>query len=283
MRFQSLFKPMAVALLAIVTATAGAQGWPSGYGGVMLQGFSWDSYSDTQWTNLESMASDLDGSFDLLWIPNAGNAGSGSQMGYSAKYWFPVGTNYTSSFGTLAQLRSMVSAMRSHGIGIIGDVVINHRANVSNWTDFPSETYNGTTYCLTASDICSDDDGGETANHLQSGEYLGNADTGDGWTGLRDLDHTSTNVQNNVKAYLSMLLNDLHYVGFRYDMVAGYSPTYTRIYNTYAQPQFSVGECWKAGSTIKTWIDGTKNNGTPTSAAFDFQFRYTALLPVGRE
>ncbi|MBQ7470973.1 MAG: chitobiase/beta-hexosaminidase C-terminal domain-containing protein, partial [Prevotella sp.] len=28
-------------------------------------------------------------------------------------------------------------------------------------------------------------------------------------------------------------------------------------------------------NTIKNWIDGTEVNGTPTSAAFDFQFRYT--------
>ena len=29
-----------------------AQGWPAQYGGVMLQGFFWDSYVDTQWANL---------------------------------------------------------------------------------------------------------------------------------------------------------------------------------------------------------------------------------------
>ena len=30
-------------------STASAQGWPQNYGGVMLQGFYWDSYDDTQW------------------------------------------------------------------------------------------------------------------------------------------------------------------------------------------------------------------------------------------
>ena len=276
MTFNSFFKRVAIGAWLIATATAAAaQGWPAGYGGVMLQGFSWDSYANSQWTKLQSMADDLDGSFDLLWIPNAGNCGNGNQMGYAPKYWFPVGTNYTGSFGTLAELRAMVATMSSHNIGIIGDVVINHRANVSNWTDFASETYNGTTYRLTASDICGDDDGGETANHLQSGEHLGNADTGDGWNGMRDLDHTSANVQTNVKAYLAMLLNDLNYTGFRYDMAAGYAPAYIKTYNNHAQPQFSVGECWKTASEIKTWLDGTKDNGTPTSAAFDFQFRYT--------
>ena len=27
-------------------------GWPANYGGVMLQAFYWNSYSDTKWTNL---------------------------------------------------------------------------------------------------------------------------------------------------------------------------------------------------------------------------------------
>ena len=36
-----------------------AQGWPTGYGGVMLQGFYWDSYSATKWTRLTAQADEL--------------------------------------------------------------------------------------------------------------------------------------------------------------------------------------------------------------------------------
>ena len=43
------------------------------------------------------------------------------------------------------------------------------------------------------------------------------------------------------------------------------------MYNEDAQPQFSVGECWDGTNTIKNWIEATGK----TSAAFDFQFRYT--------
>jgi alpha-amylase len=88
---------------------------------------------------------------------------------------------------------------------------------------------------------------------------------------MRDLDHKSENVQRIVKAYLDFLLNDLGYAGFRYDMVKGYSASFTQIYNESAKPKFSVGECWDSSNTIKNWIDGTGK----TSAAFDFQFRYT--------
>ena len=44
-----------------------AQGWPANYGGVMLQGFYWDSYSDSRWTVLESQADELAEFFKLVW------------------------------------------------------------------------------------------------------------------------------------------------------------------------------------------------------------------------
>lgn len=60
-----------IALVATVSMMA--QGWPSNYGGVMLQGFSWDSYVDTQWSNLESQADELSQYFNLIWVPQSGN------------------------------------------------------------------------------------------------------------------------------------------------------------------------------------------------------------------
>ena len=252
-----------------------AQGWPSNYSGVMLQGFYWDSFNATQWTTLEKQADELSKYFSLIWIPQSGNCG-GTSMGYDDQYWFPVGNGYTSSFGNETELRSMIKTFKDKGLGTIADVVINHRKSNNGWFGFPSETYKGVTYTMDSKDVCSDDDNGKAkteANRL--GVSLGNKDTGEGWDGMRDLDHTSTNVQNTVKAYLKMLLEDLGYSGFRYDMVKGYSASYTGMYNDYAKPQYSVGECWDGTGTIRNWIDGTKINGTPTSAAFDFQFRYT--------
>ena len=252
-------------LFSPVGSAAQSQGWPQQYGGVMLQGFYWDSYDDTQWALLERQADDLSSSFSLIWIPQSGNCGAQS-MGYDDLYWFPGNGHYDSSFGTEAQLRSMISTFKAKGLGTIADVVVNHRRNVSTWTDFPSETYQGQNYQLTWQDICSDDEA------ASNGQKVGpNKDTGEGWGGMRDLDHKSENVQRSVKAYLDMLLNDLGYVGFRYDMVKGYSASYTKIYNESSHPQFSVGECWDGTNTIRNWIDGTGK----TSAAFDFQFRYT--------
>ena len=245
-----------------------AQGWPSQYGGVMLQGFYWDSYADTKWTNLESQADEMSAFFDLIWVPNSAYANASSNnMGYHPVYWF----NHKSAFGTEAELRSMIQTFKQKGTGIIEDVVINHRASVgSNWLVFPKETYNGVEYELTAADICSDDeakDNGYTPT--------GAKDTGEGWGGARDLDHTGDNVQKNVMAYEDFLLHDLGYAGFRYDFVKGFAPRFVGLYNKTADVQFSVGECWDGNKTIVTnWINGTKQDGVIQSAAFDFPLKY---------
>lgn len=260
------------------TVTA-AEGWPENYGGVMLQGFYWDSYTDTKWSNLESQADELSKYFDLIWIPQSGWTGSNISMGYNDMYWY----NQKSGFGTEAELKSMISAYKNKGVGIIADVVINHRAGVSRWTDFPTETnpYDSKSYSMGLTDICSTDeyntDADAATERTTYGKATGAADTGEDFDGCRDLDHTNANVQTNVKAYLKYLLKYLGYTGFRYDMVKGYGGKYTGMYNDDAQPSFSVGEYWDGNATtVETWLKATNydNKGVIRSAAFDFPQKY---------
>ena len=249
-----------------------AQGWPSKYDGVMLQGFYWDSFNESRWPKLESQADELAEFFKLVWVPQSGNCG-GTSMGYDDLYWF---NNYSSSFGNETQLRSMINTFKSKGVGTIADVVINHRKSNNGWFGFPTEVYKGITYTMSSTDVCSNDDGGKAlaeANRL--GVQLGSSDTGEDWDGMRDLDHKSQNVQKCVKAYLGFLLKDLGYAGFRYDMTKGYAASYTGMYNKDAAPEFSVGEYWDGYlPSVKNWIDGTKVDDVVQSAAFDFPFRY---------
>ena len=262
--------------LAAVLASVNmfAQGWPANHSGVMLQGFYWDSYFDSKWTNLEAQAPELSQYFNLVWIPQSANCGGDKSMGYDDFYWF---TNYNSSFGNEKELRSLIQTFKSNGIGTIADVVINHRKNVSNWVDFPVETYKGVTYEMKSTDICANDDGGKTKKWADENDYKLSSiyDTGEDWDGMRDLDHSSQNVQTIVKAYLDMLLNDFGYAGFRYDMVKGYSGKFTGIYNDATKPTYSVGEYWDGNvSAVTNWLNATKVNGQITSAAFDFPIRY---------
>ncbi len=249
-----------------------AQGWPANWQGVMLQGFYWDSYSDTQWTNLESQADELSEFFKLVWVPQSGNCGSGNSMGYNDLWWF---NDYNSSFGNEEQLRSMINTFKSKGIGTIADVVINHRSSLADtWMSFPVETYKGVTYTMGAADICSNDDSGKTAANAEI-IPTGAIDTGEDFDGARDLDHSSANVQTIVKAYLDFLLNDLGYSGFRYDMVKGYAPEYTILYNLAAKPEYSVGEYWDGDySSLSAWVNNTTADGAIQSAAFDFVLKY---------
>lgn len=253
-------------LLALLCAPLRAERAP-----VMLQGFYWDSYADTQWSYLEGQADEIGEYFTLLWVPQSGYAGSTNNMGYMPQYYF----RHDSSFGSEAQLRSMITTLREKGVGAVADVVVNHRNALGeggSWVDFPEETYQGHTYRMLPSDICANDDGGKTATWAATHALALSAhnDTGDDWDGCRDLDHTSPNVQTVVKAYLHYLLEDLGYAGFRYDMVKGFAPEYVAAYNRDAQPAFSVGECWDGTARIRQWIDGTERQ----SQAFDFPFRY---------
>ena len=262
-----------IALLASINMFA--QGWPVNYSGVMLQGFSWDSYDYSQWTVLEKQADDMKGFIDLVWLPQSGKCIETTQvMGYKPYYYF----NQNSSFGTEAELRSLIAKFKANGIGAIADVVVNHR-NTDGWFTFPAETYKGVTYQMLSTDICKNDDGNKTATQAtKEGVSLSqNYDEGTDFGGCRDIDHKSANVQKIIKAYLKFLKEDIGYTGFRYDMVKGFSGSHVADYNDATGVKFSVGEYWDGNLSIINWINKTNKK----SAAFDFQFRYNVRDAIG--
>lgn len=263
-----------------------AQGWPANYGGVMLQGFYWDSFSDTKWTNLTSQADELSKYFNLIWVPQSGWCNSPTDMGYYPRYWF----NQNSAFGTEQELRTMISTFKAKGTGIIADVVVNHKNGVYKWCDFANETVKSKntdkTYSVTwdntgYTQICNNDEANTATKSEAKGKIKGAADTGLGDTGCRDLDHTNPTTQQNIKTYEDFLLNEMGYTGFRYDFVKGYDPQYIKMYNEASKPKFSVGEYWHGAVTaskkddhpfggVKDWVEATGK----TSAAFDFPMKY---------
>ena len=245
-----------------------AQGWPANYGGVMLQGFYWNSYDDTNWTNLKSQVNDFADNFSLVWLPQSGKClGTSQTMGYKPYYYF----NQNSSFGTEAELRDLIKTFKGKGIGMVADVVVNHH-DTDGWFTFPAEVYKGVTYQFKSTDIVANDDKGKTAKEAtkQGISLSKNNDEGEDWDGCRDLDHKSQNVQTIIKAYLKYLKDDLGYTGFRYDMVKGFSGSHVADYNKSVGVEYSVGEYWDSNARIQSWINATLKN----SAAFDFQFRY---------
>ena len=266
-----------LSLLAILACagTAFSQAWPGNYSGIMLQGFYWDSYDVTNWQSFTDRVDELS-AFDLIWIPNSGNVTGGSStesMGYMPYLWL----RHNSRFGKQAELLAMIDAFRAKGTGFIEDVVINHKTGVkvnkpdSEWDGkylrFIDENVNGWQINWDNegfTGICSNDD-------VPGG---GNPDTGDGFDGARDLDHTNALVQKNCITYQQFLMQEIGYVGFRLDMVKGYAPRYTGMYNAATQPEFCVGEYWDGYDAITNWIVGTSAAGSYQSGAFDFPFKY---------
>lgn len=258
------FKSLLAMIGLLVSFSVNAIGWPSNFEGVMLQGFYWDSYSDSRWTTLTNNADEYSQYFKLIWVPNSAKAGDGNQMGYMPQYWF---TNHNSSFGTEEQLRTMIHTYKAKGVGIIEDVVINHRNGVTGWCDFPTEEWNGQTWHIGLDGICRNDNLAGSGHGTPTGNY----DTGEQFDGCRDLDHTNANVQNNCKNYCKFLLEDLGYAGFRLDMAKGYSGQYTKMYNQYTNVTYSVGEYFDGSyDAVANWIESTGK----TSAAFDFPLKF---------
>ena len=274
-----------VALLS--AANMMAQGWPANYGGVMLQSFYWGSYTESNWSNLTQQADTLSKYFNLIWAPPSGSPNTTrNNMGYYPIYWL----KQKSAFGTEAELRKMIKTFKDKGTGIIADVVINHKNGISKWCDFVNESVTGQntgkTYSVTwdntnYTQICSNDEGNTNTASEAYGKVKGNKDTGLNDGGCRDLDHTNATTQKNVETYEDFLLHEMGYAGFRYDFVKGYAPTYIQMYNTAANPTYSVGEYWQGTVTdtktgdhpyggVKDWVDATGQ----TSAAFDFPMKY---------
>ncbi|MBQ6167815.1 MAG: starch-binding protein [Muribaculaceae bacterium] len=268
------------ALTCVITRDSGGgtvsgKGWPSMYGGVMLQGFYWDSYNATRWTTLTEQAQDLGQYFDVVWVPNSGSVdanGVGQSMGYMPVYWL----KHNSCFGTEQQLRDMISTFHNHNTSVLMDMVINHKSGKSGWVDFANETVTGPVtgeeYKLTwtLADICRSDEC-VGAGYAATGAN----DEGEDFDGSRDLDHTSANVQKNVKTYQQYLMKELGYDGFRYDMCKGYAGYYVGLYNKASEPTFSVSEYWDGNpETLRWWLNETKQDDRIQTAVFDFALKY---------
>lgn len=261
------FQLMLIIIAGIHSAKAQA---PAQCQDVMLQAFFWDSFTESRWTTLQAQSGEISSAFSMVWLPPSGNCQNSFSMGYLPIWWF----DHNSAFGTQQELKNLVSAFNGYGTKVIADVVVNHRNGATNWTDFPTEVYNGVTYSMGPAQICSTD---EVANEPGQATPTGAPDTGEDFNGGRDLDHTSTIVRNNIKGYMSFLKNEIGYSGWRYDMTKGFSAGYISEYNSSAGAYFSVGEYYDGSYDLcKAWVNGTGNNST----TFDFplKFRLNAAM-----
>lgn len=243
---------------------------------VLLQGFHWTAWSSsTAWWDVIAQNSSTIASagFSAVWLPPPSDAASNE--GYLPRRWY----NLNSRYGTEQELKNAISSLHSYGVKAIADIVINHRVGTYDWADFSQPAFDDNARAVTRDD--------------EWGQGTGAYDTGSPYNAARDLDHTYSDVQYEIKNWLLWLKNDIGFDGWRYDYVKGYSPYYTGLYNQQTSPYLSVGELWPditgdyyaSGSAVNyhrqklmDWIDGTGGR----SMAFDFTTKWQLQLAVDR-
>jgi glycosidase len=242
---------------------------------IYFQAFGWDIQNQTSVSSegglYNYMLNRADGfasaGFNVIWLPPASKSTGG--MGYIPTELYDFSQT---SFGTEAQLRALLTKFNNSNPRIhpMADIVLNHRGGTTSWTDFTNPNWG----CET---ICFDDDGGNTqVANFQGCRPTGANDTGDDFSGARDLDHTNTTVRNGSKEFLQRL-KALGFDSWRWDVAKGFSASYFGEYITASNPYASVGEYWDGNmDALKGWINGTGGK----SAIFDFNMYYNILQPA---
>ena len=241
---------------------------------VMLQCFDWNSNSDTKygrtkWADLLKDTAIIKENFDLVWFPPSAQSTGG------VGYYHTCLSKQGGAWGQKSSLVKLIAALHEGNTKCIGDIVINHRGNMSGWCDFFEDDFGEGygSFQLTQLHICKGDecfrsDGSEC--YAAPASERGNSDTGSNDGGARDLDHTNEYVQEWAKTYLRWMKEVMLYDGWRYDMTLGYHGRYLSMYNESSQPYLSVSELWEGIDRQKQHLEETNHN----TMIFDFQQKY---------
>lgn len=259
--------------------------------GVILQGFNWDSAPNDnnhytlenpnpQWKKwykkMLNASDEIKETFEYVWFPPPSKTDTASSQGYGPTEL----NNLNNCYGTENELKKVIEAIKP--AKAIADIVINHRAGTTSWSDFtnPRWTDNYTS-------ICRDDDFFNTGNPGEGipNDQKGNLSTGILYKPYRNLDHENTIVQQGIYSWMNSVLRRAGFVGWRYDFAKGFDGKYVGIYNEMSEAAFSVGEYWPEcnyqisnieknwNRQISDWINKTSEKGKK-SRAFDYVLKH---------
>ena len=134
----------AVLFCLLLTQTVKAQGLNPTNRQVVLQGFWWDYWNSNYpngWSNyLMDLAPRLKSlGIDAVWIPPNIKNNNTSSVGYAPFDHYDLGDKYQKGalktrMGDKDELLRLTAVMKSHGIDVIQDIVLNHVANAGSST-----------------------------------------------------------------------------------------------------------------------------------------------------
>ncbi|MBM7703847.1 alpha-amylase [Metabacillus iocasae] len=121
-------------LLVVLTFAPNNKAEAAATNGTMMQYFEWYLPNDGQhWNRLRTDASYLKSiGVTAVWTPPAYKGTSQNDVGYGAYDLYDLGEynqkgTIRTKYGTKAELKSAVSTLKSNGIQVYGDVVMNHK------------------------------------------------------------------------------------------------------------------------------------------------------------
>ncbi|XP_057721666.1 alpha-amylase-like [Arachis stenosperma] len=206
---------------------------------ILFQGFVWASSEQEGgwWNHLKPLVGEIAASgAEYVWLPPPSNADVNGSQGYLPKRLYDLDT---SKYGNKEELKSLVAAFKQSGVKAVSDIVINHRMPERFDSNGNSIFEGGTPDSRLdwgVAEICRDD---------PEFHGTGNPDTGIGWGQVPDIDHTSTRVQQELSDWMNWLKTEVGFSGWRFDMVLGYAPKFTKLYIDNTKPEFSVGELFE--------------------------------------
>src|SRR3569833_1598628 len=236
----------------------------AGSSDVMIQGFDWGSHNTGWWATVQSTAGTLKSAgFTMIWLPPCSS--TVDQYGYMPNQWYDLNNG---RYGNQSALVSCINTLHANGIKCLADIVVNHRCGLATpGADFANPVFGEG---QGSSDTGNPNNKRAVVSNDECGCGTGAADTGLGFGGARDLDHSWTTTQNTVATWMRWLKSSIGFDGWRYVFAMGYGAKYVAVYNAATAPYFSVSVDWDFNTSNVTNFVNT--SGSP---AFDFPTKNT--------
>jgi len=248
---------------------------------ILLQGFHWESHN-LNWYDIirEKVPEIKSAGFSGVWFPPPSD--SIAPQGYLPRDLYNLNTKY----GSMEQLKRVISCMGEYELHPMADIVINHRCATTRGAGGKWNRWDGTKMGWDERAICRD-------NHQFGGQ--GNNKSGDDFTAAPNIDHSQDFVREDLKGWLKWLLSEeVGFKSLRFDFTKGYSGQFVGEYVEACRPEFSVGEFWETCNyggdgtlsynqdhhrqRVVDWCDQAGGK----SAAFDFTTKGILQEAVGR-